>query len=150
MKTTKRKQVVRSKKIEIDGIQFASGLEGTMYKLLKAAGMLFEYEGKTYNIFEESKLETECWERATRRSKAMIDRRKVSKISYTPDFVGENEEWIIETKGRANESFPLRWKLFKRMVESWDKQPLIFKPTNKVDCEQVIKILKEKGYGKQN
>ena len=35
-------------------------------------------------------------------------------IKYTPDFIGK--DFIIETKGRANESFPMRWKLFKRLI----------------------------------
>lgn len=142
-----RKQVVNSKKIVIDGIQFASLLEGKMYKMLKAAGIKFQYEGKSYVTFEPLVLETECWERATKRSKSMIDRRKVSKVSYTPDFIGENEEWFIEVKGRANESFPIRWKLFKNLVSGWVKPPIIFKPTNDADCKQAVQTLLDKGYG---
>lgn len=79
-------------------------------------------------------------------------------MSYCPDFVGpdsENPEFVIEVKGFANESFPLRWKFFK-MVElskslgpkSTKKAPMLFKPSTIADCEQVIKILKEKGYGR--
>ena len=37
--------------------------------------------------------------------------KKILGIKYTPDFTGK--DYIIECKGRANESFPLRWKLFK-------------------------------------
>lgn len=142
-----RRQVVNSKKTIIDGITFASLLEGKMYKMLKDAGIKFDYEGKSYVTFESFELNCECWERATKRSKAMSDRRKVSKVSYTPDFIGDNEEWFIEVKGRANESFPIRWKLFKRLVNGWNKPPLIFKPMNEADCQQVIKTLIEKGYG---
>ena len=40
--------------------------------------------------------------------------KKYLPIKYTPDFIGE--DFIIETKGRANESFPIRWKLFKRLL----------------------------------
>lgn len=150
MKKTKGRQIVRSKKVKLDGIQFASTLESTMYKLLKEAGIGFEYEGKSYETFEPLELTEECWERATKRSKQMVDRRKVTKVSYTPDFVGDDERWFIEVKGRANESFPIRWKLFKNMVAKWENPPLIFKPTNKVDCEQVIQILKNKGYGRKS
>ena len=150
-KTTKKRmgrKIVQAKKVEIDGIQFQSTLEGTMYKLLKEAGIPSSYEGKSYNTFKPFVLKEECWERARKASKLMIDRRKVSKVSYTPDFIGENEEWFIEVKGRPNESFPLRWKLFKELVSKWGKPPLIFKPTKKSDCQQVIEILKSKGYGK--
>ena len=144
---SKGKKVVQSKKVKIDGIQFQSRLESTMYLLLKEAGIKNMYEGQSYQTFKPFLLQEECWERATKKSKSMIDRRKVTKVSYTPDFIGENDEWFIEVKGRANESFSIRWKLFKELVSKMDKPPLIFKPTNVKDCEQVIEILKSKGYG---
>ena len=143
------RKIVQSKKVTLDGITFASTLESVMYKLLKEAGIKFTYEGESYQTFEPLVLEEECWERATKRSKAMIDRRKVTKVSYTPDFIGENEEFFIEVKGRANESFPIRWKLFKNLVAKREKPPIIFKPMNKADCEQVIEILKQKGYARR-
>ena len=40
--------------------------------------------------------------------------KRILPIKYTPDFIGDT--FIIETKGRANESFPMRWKLFKRLI----------------------------------
>ena len=77
----------------------------------------------------------------------MTNRPKVLEIKYTPDYVGENEEWIIEVKGRANESFPLRWKLFKQLMQQRDNPPILFKPSTDAECKQVIEILKDKGYG---
>ena len=48
-KKFKRKQgPVRSKKVTVDGIEFASGLEKYMYLALKKAKIKAEYEGKTY------------------------------------------------------------------------------------------------------
>lgn len=149
-KKKKGRKVVQAKKKTIDGIEFASTLESKMYTLLKDAGIKNQYEGKSYQTFKPFNLKEECWERATKRSKAMIDRRKVTKVSYTPDFIGENEEWFIEVKGRANESFSIRWKLFKDLMTKRKNPPLIFKPQNIGDCEQVIEILKEKGYGKKS
>ena len=49
-KKTVGRQIVRSKKVIVDGIQFASTLESRMYLLLKEAGIKFKYEGKTYNV----------------------------------------------------------------------------------------------------
>jgi hypothetical protein len=40
--------------------------------------------------------------------------KKILGIKYTPDF--EGSDFIIETKGRANDSFPLRYKLFKALT----------------------------------
>lgn len=143
------RKVVNATKTIVDGITFASILESKMYLMLKEAGIPFQYEGKSYQTFDPFELDCEVWERATKRSKAMSDRRKVSKVSYTPDFIGINERWFIEVKGRANESFSIRWKLFKKMISNWEVKPLIFKPANVADCKQVIDILIERGYGKK-
>lgn len=150
--TTKPKgrQIVNSKKKVVDGITFQSILESQMYILLRDAGIKFGYESKTYNTMKTSEYGNECWERATRASKRMIDRRKITGVKYTPDFIANDESWFIECKGRANESFPIRWKLFKKMfLDDGKKSPLIFKPMNLSDCKQVIEILLEKGYGQK-
>jgi hypothetical protein len=144
----KRKKVVNSKKGVYDGIQFASQLEITMYKELKAAGIVdFKFEPRSYVTFKPFEIDTECYERATKRSKEMVSRTKVTKVSYTPDFVDDNEEWFIEVKGRANESFPIRWKLFKKMLQRDNPRAIVFKPMNLADCKQTAQILKQKGYG---
>ena len=61
-------------------------------------------------------------------------------IKYTPDFIGK--DFIIETKGRPNESFPMRWKLFKRFVTQQFPNYTLFKPQNQKECDRVIEILK--------
>lgn len=119
-----------------------------MYLLLKDAKIKFEYEGNSYKTFDEFDYPEENWERARRNSPKMSDRRLVQGVSYTPDFIGENEEWMIETKGYAAKDFPIRWKLFKQEMASRENPPIIFKPSNKEDCLQVIEILKSKGYAK--
>ncbi len=147
-KRNKNKRKVNSKKKVVDGIHFASTLESQMYQLLKQSGIYSVYEGKSYITFNSFDYGEECYERVQRRSKEMVDRKKVLQVSYTPDFIGQNEEWIIEVKGRANESFPIRWKLFKNLMMKRENPPILFKPTNLKDCLQVIEILKSKGYGK--
>lgn len=147
MAYAKRRQIVNSTKTKVDGVQFASILESRMYTMLKEAGIKTDYEGKTYTVFSGFTYENECHEAYLKKNKFLVLRQNVSKIDYTPDFVGENEEFIIEVKGRANESFPLRWKLFKALMMKREFPPIIFKPSSIRECEQVIKILKEKGYG---
>jgi hypothetical protein len=145
----KGRKIVQSKKVTIDGINFKSMLEGTMHKLLKEAGIKNKYEGVTHVTFDGFKYGGECYERVQKRSEEMVNKQTVSKVSYTIDFVGEDEKWFIEVKGRANESFSIRWKLFKKLLNTREKPPMIFKPTNVTDCKQVIAILKQKGYGKK-
>lgn len=121
-----------------------------MYILLRDAGIPHHYEKEVYQTLEDTEYDSECYERARRTSKEMSDRRKVNGVRYTPDFTDPNEEWVIEVKGRANESFPIRWKLFKNMaMKRKGKSPILFKPMNVADCKQVVKILLEKGYGQK-
>ena len=120
-----------------------------MYSLLKQAKIKFTYEGTSYETFEKLDYPAENWERVRKNSPQMVDKRTSQNITYTPDFIGENEEWFIEVKGRPNESFPIRWKLFKKKMSERENPPIIFKPTNKMDCIQVVEILKSKGYAKQ-
>ena len=55
-------------------------------------------------------------------------------IKYTPDFIGD--DFIIETKGRANESFPMRWKLFKRLSNEQFPTVTLYKPQNQKECDE--------------
>ena len=143
------KKIVNAKKVKAYGIEFQSDLEYRMYLLLKQANIEFIYEGKSYTLLKPITLNYSCYERPQKKSKEMKDRRNVRAITYTPDFVGKNEGWIIEVKGRANERFPVIWKLFKSMMSRRKKPPMIFKPTNIKDCKQVIEILIKNGYAKK-
>lgn len=147
-KRTKGRSLIKSKKVIHDGIEFASSLEAFMYKLLKLHKVDFVYEGKTYLLTDKFTYPVECFEKLATTKSEFKDRRSVRKMEYTPDFVGVNEEWIIETKGRANEAFPLRWKFFKAMMTKLPNPPLLFKPTNQTECNEVVKILIQKGYGR--
>jgi hypothetical protein len=65
--------------------------------------------------------------------------KKILSIKYTPDFVGK--DFIIECKGRANESFPLRWKLFKKYLTDNKLYPRLYKPQNQKECDKVIELI---------
>ena len=67
--------------------------------------------------------------------------KKVLPIKYTPDFVSDS--FIIECKGRANESFPLRWKMFKKYVNDNLKHVTLYKPQNQKECDKVIELIKK-------
>ena len=45
-----KKGPVKAKKVSYDGIDFASGLEKYMYKLLKDANLNFQYEGQVFEL----------------------------------------------------------------------------------------------------
>ena len=137
----RKKGPVNSKKITIDGITFASGLEKYMYQALKDAKIKAQYEGKTFTVSEGFNFPNISIERCANGKGDYKNRgeKKVLPIRYTPDFVGDG--FIIECKGRANESFPLRWKLFKKVVSSEHPHVIIYKPQNQKECDDTIKSI---------
>jgi hypothetical protein len=140
-KRSKKKGPVRAKKASMDGIQFRSGLEKNTYIALKEAGLFELYEEEVFQLIEGFTLPNICIEKQANGKGELIDRgqKKVLGIKYTPDFTGK--DYIIECKGRANESFPLRWKLFKRWcVKNGDARTL-YKPQNQKDIAIMIKLI---------
>ena len=140
-KRRKKNGPVRSKKVVFDGITFASGLERYMYQALKKARIKAKYEGETYTLIDSFNFMTTSYERQSNGKGEFKDRgnKKILPIRYTPDFVGK--KFIIECKGRANESFPMRWKLFKRMINKQRPYVTLYKPQNQKECDQVIELI---------
>ena len=146
MKTLKKrykrkKGPVRSKKVTFDGIKFASGLEKYMYIALKKAKIKATYEGETYVLQEAFQFDIDSYERQGNGKGQMVNRgqKKILNIKYTPDFVSDS--FIIECKGRANESFPIRWKMFKKYVNCNLKHVTLYKPQNQKECDEVIELI---------
>ena len=143
MKRRKNKQrgPVRAKKVICDGITFASGLEKYMYRALKKAKVKAKYEGRTYTIQSGFEFNMDSYERQSNGKGEFKNRgnKKILPIKYTPDFIGDG--FIIECKGRANESFPMRWKLFKGYVNTVQPYVTLYKPQNQKECDQVIELI---------
>ena len=142
----RKKGPVVSKKVTYDGIKFASGLEKYMYIALKEAGLHTTaiYEGMTFVLQEDFKFKIDSYERQANGKGQMVNRgqKKIQNIKYTPDFVSDS--FIIECKGRANESFPLRWKMFKKYVKEHHSHVTLYKPQNQKECDQVIELITNK------
>ena len=88
--------------------------------------------------------ENESYERQSNGKGDMVNRgcKKIQPIRYTPDFVGDS--FIIECKGRANESFPLRWNMFKKHVKEHIPHVTLYKPQNQKECDKVVELIKNK------
>ena len=139
----KKRGPVRSKKVVCDGITFASGLERHMYQALKKAKIRADYEGETFTLIDGFEFDTTSYERQSNGKGEFKNRgdKKILPIRYTPDFVSLRNEFIIECKGRANESFPMRWKLFKRYINRCYPHVTLYKPQNQKECDQVIELI---------
>ena len=141
----KKRGPVQSRKITYDGITFASGLERYMYMALKKAKIKALYEGQTFELVESFDFPFEAYERCSNGKGDYKNRgnKKILNIKYTPDFIGKG--FIIETKGRANESFPMRWKLFKKLITENRLGPFtLYKPQNQKECDETVKLILEK------
>ena len=141
---TKKRGPVRSKKVICDGITFASGLEKYMYQALKNAKIKAEYEGETFVLINGFEFEITSYERQSNGKGEFKNRgnKNILPIKYTPDFV--NDKFIIECKGRANESFPIRWKLFKKFINRCYPHVTLYKPQNQKECDMVVEFITNK------
>ena len=144
-KFTRKKGPVRANKVSYDGINFASGLEKYMYIALQKAKLTALYEGETLELQQGFEFPFESYERTGNGKGEFMNRgsKKILNIKYTPDFVGKH--FIIETKGRANESFPLRWKMFKKYIAENKLEPFtLYKPQNQKECDETVRLILEK------
>ena len=142
-KTGKRGPVA-AKKVSYDGINFASGLERYTYMALKKNKLFEGYENEVFQLVESFNFDNESFEKQANGKGEYTNRgqKKILGIKYTPDFIGK--DYIIECKGRANESFPLRWKLFKLWLTKNKIGKTLYKPQNQKEVEQTMILIKER------
>ena len=95
--------------------RYASSIEKYCADQLKEYGLVFDYEEHTFQLTERFKFPNKYF-KMTAKGKEMADRSgsTILPITYKPDFVGRDHDWIIETKGYlpSHHDFPMRWKLF--------------------------------------
>ena len=143
MRKRKKKGHVQAKKISYNGISFASGLERYTYIALKKNKLYEGYESETFQIIESFNFSNISYEKQANGKGEYINRgsKKILGIKYTPDFIGK--DYIIECKGRPNESFPLRWKLFKLWLTKNNIGKILYKPQNQKEVDRTIALIKE-------
>ena len=73
----------------------------------------------------------------------MDNTTKVRAITYTPDFVDPQGQWIIEVKGFANDVFPLKWKMFKQHIMQNGLEYKLFLPKNQKQVLETVELIKE-------
>jgi hypothetical protein len=135
---------VAAKKVSYDGINFASGLERYTYMALKKNKLFEGYENEVFHLVESFNFDNESFEKQANGKGEYTNRgqKKILGIKYTPDFIGK--DYIIECKGRANESFPLRWKLFKLWLTKNNIGKTLYKPQNQKEVDLTMIMIKER------
>ena len=140
----KLKKKLKSKKKSLG--KFKSSLEKYCSDKLRESGIAFTYEEDKFVLMDSFRFEHKYF-KMTAKKKDMIDRSNSIQqpIRYTPDFVGKDSKWIIETKGYlpSHHDFPMRWKLFLRHLVGQDSNCIVFLAKNSGQVDQAIQeILK--------
>lgn len=142
-------KVKNAQKVIHDGVQFQSNLEKTMYNALTDAGYIinkdFFYESDSAVLIESFKITNDIWINKRSNKTYILDTKSIRPTRYTPDFSETNDlktsKWIIEVKGNPNESFPLRFKLFKMWLLKYNPTCTVYVPSNKAQCEETVKLI---------
>lgn len=134
-------------------IRFKSQLEAMVYRTLLQAGFKPEYETHTYVIWGGFRPTVPFYTRNKRRE-TVLNLKKTINITYTPDFYMEYEglKIIIEAKGKENDVFPYKLKMFRKYIEELlDKDDyLIFEIFTKKQLLECIEIIKAYAASRKN
>ena len=126
--------------------RYKSSIEKYCADQLKEHGLAFDYEEETFELMEKFKFPNKYF-KMTAKGKTMSDRTNstILPITYTPDFVGRDHKWIIETKGYlpSHHDFTMRWKLFLRYLVGMDSDYIVFLAKNSGQVDQAIQEILE-------
>ena len=135
-KTPKRKS---AKKRNLG--KYASSIEKYCAEQLKQHGLAFDYEQHTFELSEKFKFPNKYF-KMTAKGKDMTDKTgsTVLPITYKPDFVGRDHDWIIETKGYlpSHHDFPMRWKLFLKHLVAKKSNTIVFLAKNSGQVDAAV------------
>lgn len=139
------KKIKNATVIVYNGIKFRSKLEVTFYKMLLQAGFEPQYECRTYLLWEGYKPIIPFYTKDKKTKLLKLDTNKLRNITYTPDFTFSynGRLIIIEAKGKENDTYPIKRKLFRKLLESYQhSSPLFFEVFTQKQLLHAIKIIK--------
>lgn len=140
---SENKKVKNATELVIDNIKFKSKLEASVYKCLIEEGFSPKYELEKYTLWEGIKPTVSFYGKNGLNNKKLID------ITYTPDFTFSYKDKfiIIEVKGIQNDVFPYKFKMFRKLLESYVNKDdiLIFEVFSIKQLKECIKIIRNEG-----
>lgn len=140
-----------NKTIEYDGNLFKSTLEKRAYQIYKDAGLNPQYEPLTFPIWPKHVLKSNVNCYKPYRGQLSNARKTLAAITYTPDFMFtyKGAMIIIDTKGKPNETYPMKFKMFlKHCEELYDCPVYFFEPHSITQVKQSVTIIKNIPYHK--
>jgi len=131
-----------------DSIKFRSRLEVFTYKKVKELGLDIKYEPIKFVIFEGFVTDVILYDKTPKKGFHVVP-SKINQITYTPDFIVEfdNIYIVIECKGKENDAFPLKEKMFLKQLSTLDcyKDKVLYylKPRNQQNVLEIVKLIKD-------
>ena len=126
--------------------KFASAIEKYCSDKLRESGIAFSYESEQFVLMESFRFEHKYF-KMTPKGKDMSDRTNSVQqpIRYTPDFVGKDSKWIIETKGYlpSYHDFPMIWKIFLKHIMDNKLGYDVYLAKNKRQVDQCVLEIKK-------
>lgn len=148
---SRNKKVRNARPTEKYGIKFKSNLESLCYEKLINNGFEPEYENKKFVLFDGFRMNNNISIYMPKRQRCKAHelmeeyKKKILPITYTPDFYlnvnGINV--FIETKGKPNDAYPLKKKMFFYALNENNEQTIFFEPHNETQIDQLIDMLYE-------
>lgn len=127
---------------KLDGIQFKSQLEATIYKTLVSNAITPEYEKRTFEFVPRLRPTVPFFNRV--KKVFGLEMKPLHPITYTPDFTFEYDGMliVIEAKGFENDVYPVKKNLFRRYLENLPQYSMYFEIRTKKELLEALRIIK--------
>ena len=127
---------------ELDGINFKSQLEATIYKTLVSNAITPEYEKRTFEFVPRLRPTVPFFNRVKKVFE--LEMKPLHPITYTPDFTFEYDGMliVIEAKGFENDVYPVKKNLFRRYLEDLPQYSMYFEIRTKKELLEALRIIK--------
>ena len=135
-----------------EGIEFKSNLEKRAYQIYTEAGFNPQYEPIKYELMASHRLSDYTLFYKPHKMTLQCSSKVLRSISYTPDFIFTYKgiKIIVDTKGKPNETYPLKLKLFLAQLDKDENTgPVVFfEPHSVRQIKQSVEIIKNLTYHK--
>ena len=142
-KSNSNKKVRNATPCQFDNIQFKSLLERNCYIELKRANLIVQYEPIKF-LLQKGERVLKPYLYFKKGIQVIETNKKLIDTTWTPDFIITNNnghKFIFESKGKLNDIFPIKFKMFRHLMEDMEYYGILL-ITCKRDCIEAIKWIK--------
>ena len=137
------KRIKNAQPCTFNSISFKSILEKNCYIELRRANFIVEYEPIKFILFEGIKVD-KPFIHYKKGIECIETNKKLINMTWQPDFIVTNSKgnkYIVESKGKENDLFPLKLKMFRKLMESLEYKGISVINTKR-DCIELVKYIK--------